>query len=518
MPARLFSSLVLTLCLLPVPRTPGAEPHGSNRPNVLILHVDQLRFDCLGTCGNPDVKTPNIDALAADGIRYTNSFCAFPVCTPSRYSLLSGRVVHEHAGWNNRSTLAATIATFPRILRDAGYRTKAVGKMHFTPTYLDVGFSELMLAEQDGPGRWDDDYHRHLMRLGLCDRNDLEDQLPEYRQHAPREYWAKCGAVVSNLPEAQHSTTWIGDRAAETLQSWDARKSHLLMVGFIKPHHPFDPPAPWHTMYDPQKLTILPGWTEKAFAHDLALTPGYFPYNQLTMADLRRVMAYYYASISQIDRQVGRFVTLLKDKGLYDKTLVVFTADHGEYLGFHHMLLKSNHMYDPLVKVPLIVKWPDRRRAGTVSQRLVSNIDLAPTLCRAAGLPPAAEMSGEDLNSERARREIVFCEAGPVQAMARTRTGKLILTSKPSDQNLFFDLQKDPLELHNLYGSPEVRDEVERLTAAVVAWQPRKMPASHVDLQAAQIQGPNVPPPGLGHRAAIMEYYRAKMQERSHGP
>ncbi len=111
-------------------------------------------------------------------------------------------------------------------------------------------------------------------------------------------------------------------------------------------------------------------------------------------------MAYYYATISQIDHHVGRLIALLKEKRLYDNTLIVFTADHGEYLGYHHLLLKGNHMYDPLVKVPLVIKWPDGRRAGSVSQRLVSNVDLAPTLCRAAGLQPAAEMRGEDLGTE----------------------------------------------------------------------------------------------------------------------
>ncbi|OHB64157.1 MAG: hypothetical protein A2Y76_04120 [Planctomycetes bacterium RBG_13_60_9] len=141
--------------------------------------------------------------------------------------------------------------TFPRILRTAGYRTKAVGKMHFTPTYLDVGFDELLLAEQDGPGRWDDDYHRYLMHQGLVDHNDLEDQLVnEYRKSARKEYWDACGAVVSNLPEEHHSTTWIANQAMEALRSWDNRSRQLLMVGFIKPHHPFDPPAPWHQMYD----------------------------------------------------------------------------------------------------------------------------------------------------------------------------------------------------------------------------------------------------------------------------
>jgi arylsulfatase A-like enzyme len=507
-------ALALVSALWAIPDTLCSQSAAAKRPNVLVLHVDQLRFDCLGVYGNPDVKTPNIDRLAREGVRYVNSFCPFPVCTPSRYSLLSGRYVHEHVGWDNRSTLSPKIATFPRIFRAAGYRTKAVGKMHFTPTYLDVGFDELVLAEQDGPGRWDDDYHRYLMRLGLVDRNDLEDQRSEYRQHAPQEYWNTLGAMVSNLPEAHHSTTWIADRAVETVRSWDARDSHLLIVGFIKPHHPFDPPAPWDTMYAPQKLTILPGWTERNFEHDLKFSRGYFPHDQLTEAKLRLAMAYYYASISQIDHHVGRLVAVLKEKRLYDNTLIVFTADHGEYLGFHHLLLKGNHMYDPVVKVPLVIKWPDGRRAGSVSQRLVSNVDLAPTLCRAAGLKPAAEMRGEDLGTEGPQREVVFCEYGPKLAMARTQSEKLILVGWSSGESLFFDLRKDPLEMHNLYRSPEVQAKVKRLTEAIAAWRPQPVPERYVDLQALQIRGPNVPPPGLKHREEIIKYFRAKMQQQ----
>ena len=285
------------------------------------------------------------------------------------------------------------------------------------------------------------------------------------------------------------------------------------MVGFIKPHHPFDPPAPWHKMYDPQKLTLLPGWTSENFPHDFQFSRGYFPYDRLTEAGLRRVMAYYYANISLIDRQVGRLIALLKEKRLYDNTLIVFTADHGEYMGFHHMILKANHMYDPLVKVPLLIKWPDSRRAGAVSERLVSNIDLAPTLCRAAGLCPDAGMHGEDLWADGPNRQIVFCEQGP-PVMARSRSWKLLVLGGPPEKDLVFNLFSDPLEMHNLAGTPQVREEVERLRAAIAAWRPQPLERRYVNLQAPQISGPNVPPPGTDHRPAIIDYYQAKMREQ----
>ncbi|KKL65001.1 hypothetical protein LCGC14_2159340, partial [marine sediment metagenome] len=260
--------------------------------NVLVIHTDQHRWDCLGVNGHPDIKTPHIDSLAADGVRYTNSFCPFPVCTPSRYSLLTGLYVRQHTGWSNRSSLPGGLDTFPRILAHAGYHTRAVGKMHFNPTYLDVGFEELMLAEQDGPGRWDDDFHRHLMANGLLDRLDLMDQRSEYRAEAPKAYFDCCGAKRSDLPEEFHSTSWIGDRAVEGIRRWAPGKPELLMVGFVKPHHPFDPPAPWDRMYDPRALALLPGWTEAVPAAD-ARRRGYFDNAALTERSLRVAMAMY---------------------------------------------------------------------------------------------------------------------------------------------------------------------------------------------------------------------------------
>lgn len=485
----------------------------STHPNILVIHADEHRIECLGAYGNTDVKTPHIDQLATDGVRYDNSFCPFPVCTPSRYSLLCGQYVHDHCGWNNRSTLAPEIPTFPKILRAAGYHAKAVGKMHFTPTYLDVGFSELVLAEQDGPGRWDDDYHRHLMRHGLADRNDLEDQLvKEYRKFAPKEYWDTCGALVSNLPEEHHSTTWVADRAIETLQSWTTHEAQLLMVGFVKPHHPFDPPEPWDRMYDPEKLTLLKGWTEECLDRDSKYNRGYFPNDKLSESVLRRVMAYYYATISQIDHHVGRMTQLLKEKGLYDNTMIVYTADHGDFMGFHHMLLKGNYMYDPVIKVPLIVKWPGNRRASTVSQRMVNNIDLAPTLCREAGCRPSAQMQGHALQERGNGHELVFAEAsGGQQVMARSRTRKLILAT-PGNENLFFDLKRDPQEIKNLYGSRQYSDEIKEMEAALTEWRCKDAkPQPYLNHDAPQIEQSNVPSHDLSHREAIMDYYRKKM-------
>lgn len=488
----------------------GEAGPAHDKPNILVIIVDQHRADCIGAYGNREVRTPHIDALAGDGVRYENAFCTFPVCTPSRYSMFSGLYVHEHGGSSNRTTLRADIDTYPRILRDAGYNTVAVGKMHFTPTYLDVGFQRMFLSEQDGDGRWDDDYHRELMQRGLIDINDLEDQRREFRACARPEYWETFGAIPTNLPPEMHSTEWIGRKSLDAMKGWESG-GNLLVASFIKPHHPFDPIAKDADAYKPEELTLLPGWTPACFEHDLALNPGYFPNKDLTEPRLRRIMAYYYANIEQIDRQVGAMVNLLKKKGLYDDTVIVYVSDHGEYMGHHHMLLKGNYMYDPLVRVPLIIKYPHGVNAGMTMPGLVSLIDLAPTLLLQAHCKPGPRMQGLDLAQEKKGRDIVFCESNrDNQVMARTRTHKLLLSHTPKNEQLY-NLTDDPQELKNVYTDPANATRVAELSEQIKAWQgPTPMPEPYLDLSAPQIDQPNVPPRDLSHRPAEVAYYAAK--------
>jgi len=481
------------------------------KPNILIIHVDELRYDCLGATGNRDIKTPNIDALAHDGILYQNSFTTYPVSTPSRYSLLSGLYVNEHQGWTNHCTLNPDIETFPDLLKQFGYRTKAVGKSHFAPTYLDVGFSDLILAEQDGPGRLDDDYHRDLMKNGLIDKIDLEDQVSSYRVKAGKEYFESFGAIPSNLPDTFYSTNWIADRAFETLLDWD-KSGNMLMVGFIKPHHPFDPPDSWKAMYDPDKLTLLPGWVSDTNNIDLIMTKGYFPNKNLTENTLRNVMAYYYATISQIDFEVGEMVKLLKSKGIYDNTLIIFTSDHGEHMGYHHQMLKGGVMFESIMRIPLIIKYPGNKKKGTVNQGLVSNVDIAPTILLQAGIKPANSMSGIDLFRNKIERKIVFSHNSMGKStIARTLSEKLIYT--PGGRSLFYDLTKDPLEFYDLFNDPAYQKEIGWLKESIIEWQGGDNPEVKVylDENAPVIDRPNVPSKTDNHREIIEKYFQEMM-------
>lgn len=184
------------------------------------------------------------------------------------------------------------------------------------------------------------------------------------------------------------------------------------MIGFNRPHRPFDPPEPWNRMYDPQRLTLPPGWTEHWLPQDEQHGKYNFSLEDLNEEGLRYTMAYYYACISQVDHQIGRVLQRLKAKGLYENTLILYTSDHGEYLGYHHLMGKINYLYDPIVRTPLIIKYPGQARRGETSSILVNNIDLAPTILRQAGCEPGKLMKGLDLSQSEQGRDYIFTELG----------------------------------------------------------------------------------------------------------
>ncbi|MFW6006868.1 MAG: sulfatase [Halanaerobiales bacterium] len=482
-----------------------------NRTNILLIHTDEHRQDCLGAYENKEINTPNIDKLAEEGVTYHNSFTPFPVCTPSRYSLLTGLYPHQHMGWTNHCNFPQGMDTFPEILRENGYNTKAVGKMHFTPTYLDTGFEEMELAEQNGYGRLDDDYHRYLKEKGLIDINDLEDQVNEFREKADEEYWQSLGTRESNLKEEDYKTTWIGNRAVDELENWEGN-NNMLMVGFVNPHHPFDPPAPWSEMYNPDEISLLPGWEEEVREIDVNYNSGFFPHRELTEEKLKKVMAYYYAMISMIDYQVGRMVEILKDKGLYDNTMIIFTSDHGDYMGYHHMLLKQNHMYEPLMKVPLIIKYPDNREKG-ISTKMINNIDLAPTILDEAGLERGKYMEGNIISSEKDREYILAETVNQKEYMVRSKKRKLLL-NKNDEFSQFFDLEKDPCETNNLIDDPEYKEEVEQFKQVLFQWNLFEAATPvYLNEDRKEIAQPNLPSNPEENREEMIQYWRDEMEK-----
>lgn len=428
--------------------------------NALIITVDQLRFDCLGFAGNRHIQTPNLDLLAAAGVVFPNAYTPAPLCVPARQSILTGLYPTAHGARTNRSALPESHDTLFRHLQRAGAQTAAVGKMHFWPVYADYGIDELILAEQDGPGYLIDDYHAgYLRERGLVDHVDLWDQQQDHRRDAPDEYWDTFGAMRSNLPEDAHNTTWIANRTIDHLDRFDPNRPFVLWSSFIKPHHPFDPPAPYDQLYDPDAVPLPPRsdlWRHKPLlARYGDPRVGYFDVREMSEAQLRRVVAHYYGLITHVDHHIGRILHALDERGLRDKTLIVFFSDHGDYLGQFGLFLKHpNVPYDALARVPMLVAGPTRWVAGgRRSEALVSTLDVLPTLLDAADieLPPGVQgrsLQPELRGDEPPMGEAVFCETDDLR-MVRTTRYKYIHTPAVERGELY-DVLDDPYETHDL--------------------------------------------------------------------
>lgn len=430
------------------------------RPNIILILADQHRWDCLGYAGNPDVRTPNLDALAKHGVVFSQAICQWPMGVPSRCTLMTGQYAGNHRVFDNHHGLGPGTATLPRLLRGAGYYTAAVGQMRFTPLYGDYGFEVMDLAERSGFGRHEDDYHKWLDDRHAVDQIDHWDQVN--RDAAPQEYWDSFGAMPSTLPEEYSSTTWIGNQVVRLIQS--TREPFFLWVGFIKPHHPFDPPSPWDRMYGPAALALPGGFRVPVSERDRP-RDGVFDLSKLTEPAFRRALSYYYANISHMDNQVGRILATVGSRG-HTNNIVVFAACHGCYMGQHGLLLGGDAPpYDALIRVPLVIAGLAGQRSGETEGALAELTDLMPTLLEAAGVPVPDTVQGKSLVPLlRGRRDelraAAFCEYLHGTRIVRSHEHKLV-DSRREDFNAFYDLVGDPHEFENLLGRPHsVKEQV----------------------------------------------------------
>ena len=453
----------------------------TRRPNILLITADQMRCDCLGATGHPVVRTPHLDALAARGVRFTNAYTTFPVCVPARLSILTGQYPHAHGTMGNRSMVPTSQPNIASLLRDAGYRTAAIGKMHFWPPYAEFGFEHMRLAEQDGPGWKVDDYHAtYLAERGMVDIWDYWDQHKPYRAQAPQEYWDSFGARGSEIPEEHYHTTWIANETIDYIRR-SSDRPFFIWTSFIKPHHPFDPPKPWDTLYDPASIPPLQDQA-LALAKPLMTNGGqrdprdaYFDLRKLTDGAYRKVAAHYYGAISHIDHHVGRILQALEERGELERTLIIFTSDHGDYMGDYGLILKSPGIpYDSLAKVPFIVAGPGCRR-GETSDALVSLVDILPTAAAHAGVEVPDFVQGADLSpllrssaASSPWREAVFCEARGIKAV-RTRTYKYLYNHSLQIEELY-DVSADPGELRNLADEPRYAGVKREMRERLLGW------------------------------------------------
>lgn len=480
--------------------------------HIVLITLDQWRYDAARFAAGPlggRVRTPHLDRLAARGTVFDAAYTSTPVCIPARASLISGRFGHEYAWRRGEEWIGPHQPTIPRLLNTAGYRTVATGKMHFLPLRETYGFQEMTLCEHGGPEYYEhDDYHPWLHAQGYEDLFELWQFPPNYHL-ASAEFRAALQALPSPLPERVYSTSWIADRAIEVIQRHDPRQPLFLWLSFLKPHHPFDPPAPWDTAYDPEALPLpdaSPGDLDRLpdparAALTSRIYHRVFEGSMLDEARLRLLRAYYCATISHVDHHIGRVLAALEARGMAADTAYLVTSDHGEFLGERGQVFKDHRgtlLYDDLVRVPLVLTPPagavTARTAGAAGEGWTGDaagslprrwpgpvqlVDLLPTIAHLAGLPLPSGLPGRSLLDHAAgavpadQRWALSEAAGGRSAAFRLGQWKYIYDPRDPRQQLY-DLAADPGERHNLAGDPaHTAAEVVIRRALLARWPAR---------------------------------------------
>ena len=442
-------------------------PSLSRVPNLLHIVTDQQRFDTIHALGNGLIRTPNLDRLCREGTAFMRAYTPTAECVPARASMITGTYADKTGCGSNADAMPNEGApTLMSRLAGAGYRTHGVGKCHFTPDpWAMRGFQTRDTSEEivADPGK--DDFLKFVEAAGyghVLEPHGTRGELYYLPQPSP-------------LPEKVHHTHWVGNRCLNFLER-EGRSSRpwYLYAGFIAPHPPFAPPNPWNKLYRAPEMP-LPWLPENA--DELTCFVNRFQ-NRYKYRDrgqdlnlVRCLRAYYYASISFIDHQVGRIMAALREKGLLDKTLILFTSDHGELLGDYGCFGKRS-FHEVSQRIPMIARLPERFPEGKRCRAPASLVDLLPTFLGAAGVPVPNDSDGVDLADLAAgkirRKGVYFHYAREDTAIIGAVSGRWKYAWSVPDQKGFLFRAGDRFEKANLAADPKAESEAEPLVQSVL--------------------------------------------------
>jgi len=367
----------------------GSASAAGPRPNVLLIVSDDL--NCfLGCYGDPRAKTPNIDRLAARGVRFERAYCTFPLCGPSRNSFLTGLYPNATGIYGNSQIFRQTIPShlsMPHAFRLAGYLAGRIGKLYHYNVPASVGTNG-----HDDPGSWE-------LEINPAGVDRLEEE-PRIFSLQPGMFGATLSWYASPKGDREHTDGMLADEAAWVLERCgrDRTRPFFLAVGFYRPHTPYvAPKSPYFDMHPEADMPLVTGVAEDQ--RDLpqaALASRKDEQDSMTDAQRRQALQAYYASISFLDAQVGRVLDALEKQGLADDTIVVFMSDHGYHMGEHGLYQKSS-LFEGSARVPLVIAAPGRCRAGGVAAAPVSLVDLYPTLAELCEVRAPHNLQGQSL-------------------------------------------------------------------------------------------------------------------------
>jgi arylsulfatase len=455
----------------------------ASRPNILFLMADQLRADCLGAAGNGVIRTPNLDRLAADGVHFRHAYSSTPTCTPARAALLTGQSPWSHGMLGYGAVAGRYPVEMPRLLREAGYHTMGIGKMHWTPERSLHGFHQTILDESTP---LELEPARQNGAASIPDfRTDYESwffsQAPDLNPFATGLLWNDYRARPFALPEQLHPTVWTGETAVRFLNSYQRPQPFFLKVSFLRPHSPYDPPERFLRMYDGAAIPaagVAPWAARYAPRSDPSNEPWHGDFGP---GQVRQSRQGYYGSVSHVDEQIGRILETLDRRGMLDSTLILMAADHGDMLGDHHLWRKS-YAYEASARIPMVVRWPAgmlSEKRGQALSHPVEIRDILPTFLDAAGAGVPEAVEGRSLlnlirHPDGEWREFIdlehdVCYSPDNHWNALTDGRRKLIFHARTGEEQFFDLAADPHELNDVAGHPDRAEEVRlwrsRLTA-----------------------------------------------------
>lgn len=453
---------------------------------MLLITSDQQRYDAIGCYGNRHIFTPNLDRMAREGVHFINHTTSCAICTPARASMLLGQYPHTHGAWTVGTTVDPNCRGLSHWLADAGWRTGLFGKAHFEPEQsqyvlrVDLhdrpyyGFHEFHITEDHNIGEYMDWIRREHPEHVAAARNNTHEDLRDtpLSDQGPGRL-QNC--YLSTLPENLHQTAWIADRTVDFIrESRRAERPFFAWCSFVDPHQPYNPPREFAEKYDP--ATLPP-----PIASDLdeAEPPSYCHVPGLLSEEYLRLKAYYYAMVTHIDAHVGRVLETLRGLGALEDTIVVFTSDHGDYLGDHGLVHKGTFLFESIVRAPMIIRAGRACEVrGAVRRAFSQHEDLAPTIMDLLGLPIPATVQGVSLADAMRRetsalddRSVAFntpMEGEPTWGIRRG-PWKLLFHEDPWGRRLF-NLDEDPDETINRLDDPSCREVLRELEAEMLRW------------------------------------------------
>ena len=446
---------VLFLAALPAfPQADYFPPAVTERmrqlPHIVLITGDHLRWDHIAANGNPAVVTPHIDELANGGTTFLHHYTVGVACTPNRASLMTGRYPNAHGLISNGVMMPDDEVTLTHVLRGTGYYTGQMGKLHFMPhkdrdhrePYKPYGFHQMRLSDE--PGCYDDAYGRWLWSKGPQARENARVAMPGERK--AMDYYTFAGEDDTTYASfvAEMSNAFLGDAAKRFPE-----RPLFLHAGFYAPHPPLNPPASALARYANRELP--PRYQRK---DEIDFLPPLFArrlqsarsrYDAEQWDDYRR---HFYAMVTHLDENVGKIMRKVKELGLWERTIWVLTSDHGDYLGDHGILSKSDYPYDGAMRIPLVMTGPGVPRGKRIDE-LVEIVDVMPTLLEMAGLPLPKGNQGMTLLpviDGGKGRDAIYMQ-GINNRILRNREAAYAIYA--NGEELLFDLVRDPHQLRN---------------------------------------------------------------------